>query len=247
MAALPRAPCALWLTPLRAPTRSCTPPAHLSHPLTLPPHPHPSSPHCRYEKFARFGGISSVRVLVDEQSGKCNGAGYGVAAAPRSRCPPPAPCSTRLPLPRPAALPAGIGFVNYVAANAALLAQEAMNGVSMGDRLLHVMVQNPAARSRTAPLGAATGMGTLPSPLVSPMGGAGLGAQRAPMQPVSQPSGLALNASTLATLQAAARAGLMPSATNGMTLQPNGLSLQLGGQGYGGPNQHEGFANLAQW
>ena len=26
-----------------------------------------------YEKFARFGGICSVRVLVDEQSGKCNG------------------------------------------------------------------------------------------------------------------------------------------------------------------------------
>ena len=26
-----------------------------------------------YEKFSRFGGICSVRVLVDEQSGKCNG------------------------------------------------------------------------------------------------------------------------------------------------------------------------------
>lgn len=33
-----------------------------------PPPSHPSFPACR------FGGISSVRVLIDEQTGKCNGA-----------------------------------------------------------------------------------------------------------------------------------------------------------------------------
>lgn len=61
-----------------------------------------------YEKFARFGGIHSVRILLDEQTGRCN----------------------------------GIGFVNYTDPEAAKAAQETMTGVSMGDRLLHVMVQN---------------------------------------------------------------------------------------------------------
>lgn len=61
-----------------------------------------------YEKFARFGGIHSVRILIDEHSGHCN----------------------------------GIGFVNFTDPEGARSAHETMNGVSMGERLLHVMVQN---------------------------------------------------------------------------------------------------------
>ena len=61
-----------------------------------------------YEKFSRFGGILSVRVLLDESTGRCN----------------------------------GIGFVNYTDPEGARAAHETMNGVSMGERLLHVMVQS---------------------------------------------------------------------------------------------------------
>jgi len=61
-----------------------------------------------YEKFSRFGGILSVRVLVDEHSGRCN----------------------------------GIGFVNFTNSESACAAHEIMNGVNMGERLLHVMVQS---------------------------------------------------------------------------------------------------------
>ena len=64
-----------------------------------------------YEKFSRFGGIISVRVLLDEHSGRCN----------------------------------GIGFVNYTDPEGARAAHETMNGVSMGERLLHVMVQSHGA------------------------------------------------------------------------------------------------------
>jgi RNA recognition motif-containing protein len=64
-----------------------------------------------YEKFSRFGGILSVRVLLDEVSGRCN----------------------------------GIGFVNYTDSEGARAAHETMNGVSMGERLLHVMVQSHGA------------------------------------------------------------------------------------------------------
>ena len=61
-----------------------------------------------YEKFSRFGGIMSVRVLLEEHSGRCN----------------------------------GIGFVNFTDPEGARAAHETMNGVSMGERLLHVMVQS---------------------------------------------------------------------------------------------------------
>ena len=61
-----------------------------------------------YEKFARFGGILSVRIVLDEQTGRCN----------------------------------GNGFVNYTDPDAAKAAQDTMTGVSMGDRLLHVVVQS---------------------------------------------------------------------------------------------------------
>jgi RNA recognition motif-containing protein len=61
-----------------------------------------------YEKFSRFGGILSVRVLLDEHTGRCN----------------------------------GIGFVNFTDPEGARAAHETMNGVSMGERLLHVMVQS---------------------------------------------------------------------------------------------------------
>jgi len=64
-----------------------------------------------YEKFSRFGGILSVRVLLDEVSGRCN----------------------------------GIGFVNYTDSEGARAAHETMNGISMGERLLHVMVQSHGA------------------------------------------------------------------------------------------------------
>ena len=64
-----------------------------------------------YEKFSRFGGILSVRVLVDDTSGKC----------------------------------AGIGFVNFTDPGSARAAHETMNGVGMGERLLHVMVQSASA------------------------------------------------------------------------------------------------------
>lgn len=67
-----------------------------------------------YEKFARFGAVQSVRVLVDEHTGKCN----------------------------------GIGFVNYNDPMGARIAHETMNGVSMGDRLLHVMIQNNSGATR---------------------------------------------------------------------------------------------------
>lgn len=60
-----------------------------------------------YEKFARFGAILSVRILIDEMTCKSN----------------------------------GIGFVNFATPEAARAAQETMNGISTGDKLLHVMVQ----------------------------------------------------------------------------------------------------------
>jgi len=61
-----------------------------------------------YEKFSRFGGILSVRILLDEHTGRCN----------------------------------GIGYVNFTDPEGARDAHETMNGVNMGERLLHVMVQN---------------------------------------------------------------------------------------------------------
>jgi RNA recognition motif-containing protein len=64
-----------------------------------------------YEKFSRFGGILSVRVLVDDHTGRCN----------------------------------GIGFVNFTGPEASRAAHETMNGVGMGDRLLHVMIQSATA------------------------------------------------------------------------------------------------------
>jgi hypothetical protein len=84
-----------------------------------------------YEKFARFGAVLSVRVLVDDATGRCN----------------------------------GVGFVNFSAPDAARAAHEAMNGVGMGDRLLHVMVQNGAP---AGPGGGGYGSG-------SSGGGAGVG------------------------------------------------------------------------
>jgi hypothetical protein len=94
-----------------------------------------------YEKFSRFGGILSVRVLVDEKSGKCN----------------------------------GIGFVNFTSTEAARAAHETMNGVNMGERLLHVMVQTTSAsRSSRPPSVAAVnsmqsqGSGRLPSDMMPP-------------------------------------------------------------------------------
>lgn len=166
-----------------------------------------------YEKFARFGGIASVRVLIDEQSGKCN----------------------------------GIGFVNYVSADAARLAQESMNGISMGDRLLHVLVQNPAARSRSG----AQGM----SPTHSfSAGSTGSFQQSSRQQPVSAAAmhaaaaNLGFNASALATLQA----GFIPqtSATGSTSLHsPNGLPLSMSHGGYGSNmgSQHLGSFSQLQW
>lgn len=75
-----------------------------------------------YEKFSRFGGILSVRVLLDEHTGRCN----------------------------------GIGFVNFTDPEGARAAHETMNGVSMGERLLHVMVQSHGG-SRGSSTGAPRG------------------------------------------------------------------------------------------
>ncbi|KAL4430958.1 hypothetical protein ABPG75_006214 [Micractinium tetrahymenae] len=164
-----------------------------------------------YEKFARFGGISSVRVLIDEATGRCN----------------------------------GIGFVNYMTADAARQAQEAMNGVNMGDRLLHVMVQNPAARGRSAG-GSANGMGPLAAlPFGAAAGGgvAGLGpAARSQLAAMQTASHLGLHPSALACLQA----GLMPASTS-MSLQPVPMGMSADGmqqQGYGSGQPGGSFGAL---
>lgn len=81
-----------------------------------------------YEKFSRFGGILSVRVLLDEHTGRCN----------------------------------GIGFVNFTEPEGARAAHETMNGVSMGERLLHVMVQSH---------GGARGPGSTGAPRAHPSAG----------------------------------------------------------------------------
>jgi RNA recognition motif-containing protein len=164
-----------------------------------------------YEKFARFGGITSVRVLIDDQTGKCN----------------------------------GIGFVNYTSAEAARAAQEAMNGVSMGDRLLHVMVQNPAGRPGRTP--SSTPAGAPPLGMAQLGGVQGLQSHRPALPPsVFQAAGnLGLNASTLASLQA----GLIPASSAGMQqLQASSLPLAVGGQPYNGSmaQQQTGFGSL-QW
>ena len=147
---------------------------------------------------------------------------------------PPSRLTLRAPVcPRCAA---GIGFVNYVTGEAARLAQESMNGVSMGDRLLHVMVQNPASRTRPAPAaGAPAGAlppASLPSLANSAPGGLSP-ARQAPMSAMhAAAANLGFNTSALASLQA----GLMPSATNGMPLphMPNGLPLSMAHTGYPG-------------
>jgi RNA recognition motif-containing protein len=145
------------------------------------------------------------------------------------------------------ARPAGIGFVNYVSADAARLAQESMNGISMGDRLLHVLVQNPAARSRSG----AQGM----SPTHSfSAGSTGSFQQSSRQQPVSAAAmhaaaaNLGFNASALATLQA----GFIPqtSATGSTSLHsPNGLPLSVSHGGYGSNmgSQHLGSFSQLQW
>lgn len=120
-----------------------------------------------------------------------------------------------------------------------------MNGVSMGDRLLHVMVQNPAGRpgrtpSSTPVAGGPVGMAQL----------GGVSALQAP-RPVLPPSvfqaagNLGLSPTTLASLQA----GLVPSASAAMPLQPNSLPLAVGGQAYNGamPGQQAASFGSLQW
>ena len=117
------------------------------------------------------------------------------------------------------------------------MAQESMNGISMGDRLLHVMVQNPAARGGRIQPGPAMG------------NGGGLQASRPPGMTGSAAS-LGLNASALASLQAAA-AGAFPSGGSSMQLSHMGGGLPLAvnqgynhGGGMGGPPNS--FGSL-QW
>ena len=126
--------------------------------------------------------------------------------------------------------------MNYASADAARMAQESMNGVSMGDRLLHVMVQNPAVRGGRIQPGPAMAPSLQPSrPPVMTGGAAGLG----------------LNASALASLQAAA-AGAFPPGSNSMQLPHMGGGLPLAvsqgynhGGGMGGP-PNGSFGSL-QW
>lgn len=120
-----------------------------------------------------------------------------------------------------------------------------MNGVSMGDRLLHVMVQNPAGRTGRTPSSTPPGGG--PVGMAQLGGVASLQAHRQALPPsVFQAAGnLGLSPNTLASLQA----GFMPSASNGMSLQPNSLPLAVGGQAYNGAmsgQQANGFGSL-QW
>lgn len=135
--------------------------------------------------------------------------------------------------------------MNYVSGDAARLAQEAMNGVSMGDRLLHVMIQNSTTRGGRA--GPPNGSSPLTSGSLGSANGGGGGMQMGPSSSqlpsvMQAANSLGLSASAFASLQA----GLMPSATSGM---PNGLSaLSVGGQGYGmGGSQHANYAHLPQW
>ena len=111
-----------------------------------------------------------------------------------------------------------------------------MNGISMGDRLLHVMVQNPAARGGRIQPG--PGMGN------------GLQSSRAPVMSGAAAS-LGLNASALASLYAAA-AGAFPSGGNSMqqlSHMGGGLPLAVN-QGYnhggGMGGQGNSFGSL-QW
>lgn len=259
------------------------------------------TPHCSWR---RFGGITSVRVLIDDQTGKCNGAlcrearypsGRRLARAGHSRPPAAAAvircylqCSAAMPAPsggpsavvctvaRSAELPssqhpraalrplinrlapiphptpllfpfpshkAGIGFVNYTSAEAARAAQEAMNGVSMGDRLLHVMVQNPAGRPGRTP--SSTPIGAPSVGMAQLAGVQGLQTSRPQLPPsvFQAANNLGLNASTLASLQA----GLIP-ASAGMQLQTGGMPLAVGGQTYNGTmaGQPTSFGSL-QW
>ena len=82
----------------------------------------------------------------------------------------------------------------------------------MGDRLLHVMVQNPAARGGRIQPGPAMGIG------------AGLQPSRPPGMSGAAAS-LGLNASALASLQAAAAGGFIPQNGNGMQLEPMGSGM----------------------
>jgi hypothetical protein len=120
-----------------------------------------------------------------------------------------------------------------------------MNGVSMGDRLLHVMVQNPAGRPGRTP--SSTPAGAPPLGMAQLGGVQGLQSHRPALPPsVFQAAGnLGLNASTLASLQA----GLIPASSAGMQqLQASSLPLAVGGQPYNGSmaQQQTGFGSL-QW
>lgn len=77
-----------------------------------------------------------------------------------------------------------------------------MNGVSMGDRLLHVMVQNPAARGRM-PMGNGGASGGLSLTPPSSSGLPPVGPSRVTPSAVMQAAAnsMGLNASTLASLQ----------------------------------------------
>lgn len=116
--------------------------------------------------------------------------------------------------------------------------------MSMGDRLLHVMVQNPAGRSSRTPSG--TPVGAPPVGMAQLGGVQGLQAPRSSLPPgmMQAANNLGLSASTLASLQA----GLLPDASTGMQLQPNSLPLAVGGQAYNGSmaGQGTGFGSL-QW
>lgn len=133
-----------------------------------------------------------------------------------------------------------------------------MNGISMGDRLLHVMVQNPATRTRPSHTGPGGGLNGVMNGGMNggggPQPGMGGGSVRssqvaAHMHAVNQ---LGLNASALASLHA----GLMPPGGNGgISMQPMPAGLQMsndGGhqQGYGhhhAMGQHPGSFNSLQW
>jgi hypothetical protein len=68
----------------------------------------------------------------------------GTCLVPAGACTPPGCTHTHAPIQPPthAGRCNGIGYVNFTDPGAARGAQELMNGVDMGERLLHVMVQH---------------------------------------------------------------------------------------------------------
>lgn len=76
-------------------------------------------------QFAPFGAILSVKVLLDNATGKCR----------------------------------GVGFINYADHTSAVHAVQGLHGTKVGDKLLHVSLQQPRLRGPGAHPGLLAALG----------------------------------------------------------------------------------------